>query len=480
MSLRRHFAWMGLGQAAYLLLQFAGSVFIARLLTPYEMGIYAVAMATTALIGSFQAFGLSGLVVRETDLTHTLKRTAFTANALVGVVFSLMIAGLSFAAGAFLHDQGVRKVMLALALLPLLGIFEFLPASLIEREAGFHLIAPINMFKTVVSQSLAVFLAWRGFSYMSLAYAQVAATSFSAAAFMVLGRKHLDFRVGFSDWKRISAFGLQMLTISGVASIGDRLSETALGRIAGLSALGLYSRASNLNNLVWENIHLVTGRVLLVDLAEIRRSGSSLRERYIDIVKVNTAFLWPAFTGLAIVSGPFILAVYGAKWVQASRPLVFLALAAILNVAITLTWELFVVCQETNRQARIETIRSAINLALFVVGCLFGLVGAAAGRAAGSVINIILYRSHLNRMTDTKTIDFLPTYAQSAFLTIMAVTPALLIMWSHGFSEHTPLPNICGAGLVGVVLWTGALFLLKHPISAELSHLFSRLRGRFA
>ena len=44
-SVRQSLAWMMLSQGGLFLLQFGGSVAMARLLTPYEMGIYAVASA---------------------------------------------------------------------------------------------------------------------------------------------------------------------------------------------------------------------------------------------------------------------------------------------------------------------------------------------------------------------------------------------------------------------------------------------------
>ena len=48
-----------------------------------------------------------------------------------------------------------------------------------------------------------------------------------------------------------------MLSITAVAGVSTRLLELFLGQIAWLAALGLFSRASGLNNLLWDNIHAV-------------------------------------------------------------------------------------------------------------------------------------------------------------------------------------------------------------------------------
>jgi O-antigen/teichoic acid export membrane protein len=78
---RRALAWMSIAQGSFFVLQFAGSVILARLLTPYEMGVYAIAMAVVGLLGIVQATGLRSFVVREPDLSEATAATVFTVNA---------------------------------------------------------------------------------------------------------------------------------------------------------------------------------------------------------------------------------------------------------------------------------------------------------------------------------------------------------------------------------------------------------------
>jgi O-antigen/teichoic acid export membrane protein len=474
MSYKRHLAWMGLSQACFFGVQFAGSVIVARLLTPYDMGVYAIAMAITGVLGVLQAFGLNGFIVREPELGAHVTRSVFTINLLLSVVLAGLIAGLSPLGGQLLHEGGVRRVMLVLAALPVLGAMEFLPATQIERSADFKAIALVNTGRTVTTQLVTVGLAFAGFRFMSLAFGQVAGAIFSVLAYTLIGRRHVSFRIGFREWRRILDFGLNMLAISGVNAVAARLSEALLGRLIGLSALGLYSRASNLNNLLWDNIHMVIGRVVFVDLAAQKRSGASLRATYLTLVEVLTALLWPAFAGLAIVSGPFILLVYGQRWVAAAHPLAMLSIAAILLVAISMTWELFVVSGETAKQARLEVVRAGAGLILFTTGCLFGLTAAAAGRIGEAGFSIWLYRPHLDRMTQTKSADFVGIYARSAILTLLTVAPAGIVMALHGGSERTPLTLLAPSIGLGGLMWMAALYRMRHPLAIEALRLASQ------
>lgn len=463
-------------QVGLFALQFLGSVALARLLSPYEMGVYAVAVAITGLLSTVQAFGLNALIVREQALHRDVVATAFTVNAAIGFLLAALIAGLSTFGAAFLGEGGVRRVMLVMALIPIVGVFEFLPATHLEREAQFRSIALVNTGRAAIATLLTVGLAFRKFSFMSMAYGQLGGAVFGVLAFAVLGRRHFSVRIALSEWRRVVRFGAEMLAISGVNVAAVRASEFALGRLAGLGALGLFTRASGLNNLLWESIHLVIGRVVFVDLAAQKRAGLSLRESYLRIVEMITALLWPAFTGLAIVSGPFIYNVYGAKWVGAAHPLLMLSIASMVLVSITMTWELFVVSEETGRQARIEFVRAGGSFVMFLAGAMVSLTAAAAARIGDALLAVLLYRPHLNRMTQTSFRDFLPIYMRSAAVTLAATLPAGAVMAAYQGSERTPLAYLLVGVAVGGVAWSIALKLLGHPLASEAARLVARRR----
>jgi len=137
-------------------------------------------------------------------------------------------------------------------------------------------------------------------------------------------------------------------------------------------------------------------------------------------------------------------------------------------VSLTLTWELFVVRQETGRQARIEFVRMGAGLVMFAVGCTFGLTGAAAGRIGEALVAVGLYRPHLDRMTDTRLQDFAPIFRRSALLTVSAAAPAGLVMVLHHGSEFTPLTEVIIAIFAGFLLWLLGLFILRHPLIEEV------------
>jgi O-antigen/teichoic acid export membrane protein len=474
MPIRRSLAWMMVSQGGLFILQFGGSVVLARLLTPYEMGIYAVAVAMMGALGIVQAFGLTLFVVREADIDREVMATAFTINVVLALLLAGAVAGLSVFGGVFLHEPGVQRVLLVLTLSPVIGILEFLPAANLERNAEFSAIALMTLLRAATLSLVTVSLAVCGFSYMSFAWGSIAGACMSAAGFTIAGRRYVS--LGFTGWQRILRFGMQQLAINGVTAFASRMADLMVGRLLGLNALGLYSRASSLNSLLWYNIHMVVGRVILVDFAGQRRQGTNLRDSYLMSLEILTAMLWPGFTGLAILAGPLIFVIYGKAWVAAAPALSALAVSSAVLVSLTMTWEVFVVCGETHRQARFEFIRAAIGLVVFSIGCLISLTAAAGARIVEALFAVTLYRPHMERMTSTRRADFLPVYRRSAILTIAACSPALALMALYSWSAYIPVALTLVTIVAGVTAWLAALRLMDHILLGEIRHLVTKGR----
>jgi len=476
MALKRNLAWTTLGQVGFFVVQFSGSVVLARLLSPRDMGVYAVAAAVVGVLSLIEGLGLRSYVVREVEFGAREAATAFTVHAVFSVLLSAAILCAGLVSGRSQDGEGVGSVLLVLSLLPLVGIFEFLPSARLEREGRFGPLVAVGFTRSIATTVATLALAFAGQRYLSIAYGQLSGAILGAFAVTFAGRQHVSFRLSLQSWKRISVFGGHMLTMTGAGAIATRASELLLGKVLGLDAMGLYNRASTLNTLFFSNLHLVVGRVLFVDLAQKRREGISLRESYLLIVEMSTAALWPVFTGLAVLAHPLFVIVYGAKWAAAATPFALLALSAVVQVAITMTVELFTISQETGRQVRIELVRAVVGTVLFGCGTLVGLSGAAAARVVEWVFSFFLYRPHIERMTDTTTRDALPIYGRSAVLTLLAVGPAAALMLLAPNAGTAPFWQLAAVVLAGIVLWAIGLWMMRHRLYSEAVAFLQRRR----
>ena len=87
MSVRRSLVWAYSGQAISFLVTFSSTLVVARLVTPRDFGIFAMAAAVTTVINVCMQLGLAKYVMREADLSRDLLRSLFTVNVLMTFLY---------------------------------------------------------------------------------------------------------------------------------------------------------------------------------------------------------------------------------------------------------------------------------------------------------------------------------------------------------------------------------------------------------
>jgi O-antigen/teichoic acid export membrane protein len=477
MTFRGALAWSVSGQVVSYLIVFIGSVVVARLLSPHEMGVFALAIATIGILNTIVAFNVSTYVVRATELAAATLDSAFTVNGILACVIATAIFSSSLAARFLFHAPDVANVMAPLAAIPLVGILEFRPNAMLQREMNFRSLSLIGAFTGIMGTTTVIALAMRGYSYMSLPYGNLVSAFLSLILTNIAGRRHVRIGFSLSEARQISVFGLRMMSIGGVAALAARLSDLVLGTFQGLAALGLYSRASNISNLIFQNVYGAATRVVFVQLSKDYRERGVLRDVFLRSFEMITAVMWPLQLGLAVLSPPAIYILYGAKWVDAAAPLSLLMIAQSVVLCFGMNWELFVLRDETAKQTRYEFVRAIAGVITFSIGSLFSLSAAAVGRIAEAVFGLALYYPHMNRMADTKPGELARIFANGFGLTLAAIAPSICLMFLTHWSYRTPPMLIAGAVAAGIGLWLALLSIQKHPLLDEIRHVGRRLSG---
>lgn len=477
MSVRKSLAWSYGGQAFTFIVTFASSVIVARLLGPEEIGIFAIGMATYGILSIFTTFEIGTYLLREGDLTKSMIRRVYSVNTLMNLLLSALTVGAGLIATFYMGESEIGAVLMVSALGPLLGAFEFVPSTLYKREMNYGILTRVGMIRTVINSVTIVACAYAGLGPISPAIGPLVAGVYSLTYLNFRRRADIVLRPTREGLKPIVVFGFQMMSINGVAALTQRVSEIILGRVLGLAALGLYSRASTLAGLVWANVYGLATGVVFIKLSDDLRDTGSMRDTFVRSIRFITAIIWPLVIGLAVLARPAIHILYGDKWMGAAAPLSILMIGQFVALAFGMNWELFVLRRETATQTRYELIRSAIGLAAFTIGSFFSITAAACGRLAEVATGYFLYRPHIDRLAGTEKGELERVFGESLLLTFLAVGPSLgLMMWT-GWAANTPPSLIAAAVAVGAIGWLAMLIMRDHPLFAEMRMLLAKARS---
>jgi polysaccharide transporter, PST family len=219
---------------------------LARLLSPADYGLFAIATAVQAVAQAASGIGLSTAMIREPEEPSPEQQRAVTGFLLLtGLGFAAVAAAIAFAPGLGIESEPLEVVAVAAVAVPLYA-FRTVPMVLLERDLRFGRVAGVETAETLSFNAFALSGALAGFG----AYSLVGAVPVAAAAGALVARRMRIAAAGLSldlDAVRpLARFGLRASVLR-MATLARELGFVVLlNAIGGAATAGFYAMAARL------------------------------------------------------------------------------------------------------------------------------------------------------------------------------------------------------------------------------------------
>ncbi|MBW8784584.1 MAG: oligosaccharide flippase family protein [Novosphingobium sp.] len=479
MSVRGAAAWAIAGQYLSFAIQFAASVVISRLfLSPGEVGLFSIGLAAALLAAILQDFGLTRYVAG----LETIDAAAIARCSSVALLFSIAVAGVIAAAAGPMarayHQPGLLPIMLIIAASYLLLPLAVVPLALMGRRMAFHGHFAVNVGGALAQAAVAVTLAALGFSSFALAWGTLASGAARGLIAQAL-RPALPWPLRLDGIRPIVGSGSRLSTLYLTGALGTRTPDLVVGKLLGVVAVGLYSRAVSLSDQFRMLISGAIGSVFFPAFARIRDRGEPLGPAYLRVAAGYSAVIWPGMAGLALAAAPVVRLLYGPAWAGVAPPLQLIAVTELMLVALPLHIDLPILLGRLDRLLLVNIVDTLLSVTFLAVGCHWGIAGAAASRLVYGVGWLCLYAGFLHRLVGFDARALLAIYLRSALATLAALAP---LVATYRFIAG---PGAIGIGylvlstILGAVAWLAMLMLTRHPAAGELAGLACEAAAAF-
>lgn len=467
----------------YALMAFAllGSVFIARLLTPQEIGIYSVSLALIGIAQVVRDFGVGSFLIQEKHLDKEHIRTAFTFMILIGsALFVLTFFAAPFVARYYAEPQLVDTIRIS-AINFLVLPFCSISLSLLRRDMAFDRLIAVNLAAALVGFCVILTLAYRGFGPNSMAIGAVASNVVTGAGAWLARTDRVVLMPGLTHWRSILRFGTQTSVASIVTTISMDINDLAVGKLLGFAPVAMLSRAQGLMHLFNRDLMGAIRNVAFPSFAESDRNGEALEPKYIAAVSTVTAAAWPFYGFTAIFSLEIVRLLYGPQWDEAARLVPLYCAAGAVAATCNLILNLVMATGRVDLVTRAELIFQPIR-ALLIVGAALVFKSLAAC-AIAFLLAFLIHAPFLywikSRCLPNDTAQLSRRLFISAKVSFAALLVPLAAAASFGLtrSEPIPLPLFLALAALFPALWIGALIAFRHPVVDDPT--FKRLATRF-
>lgn len=422
------------GQGIRILLQFAGVVVLARLLSPHDYGLLAIVVVIIGIGEIFRDFGLSTAAVRAPELTGGQRTNLFWINAAIGVMLGgvlFAISGPLATAAGHIEVQSIARAMTAIFILN--GLTTQFRAHLM-RDLEFRRLAIIDVIAPALALAVAICTALLGWAYWSLVAQQIT----QALAVLIgtaIGARWIpgkpERNVSVRPFLRFGA----NLVLSQLVNYGTNNVDTAVvGFAYGPTSLGLYNRAYQLVVTPLSQIQSPVTSVAIPVLAKIQ--GDQQRfSAY--IVRGQLALGYPislGLAGVAVAAEPITRLMLGEQWLAAVPFLQLFAAAGIArNLAFVGYW-VYVVRGLSGDLFRFSLATGVVPVICVAVGSQWGVVGVAAGFAIAPWLTWPVSLLWLSRVTAVPT--------RSLFAGALRIISVAGVSAGAAFSVTEALPDI--------------------------------------
>ena len=364
-------------QGVQLMLNFLSVFALARLLSPQDFGLIAMAMTVTGFLRPLSDGGLSSATLQRETITHAQVSNLFWTNVALGGALSAVTALSAPVMSWFYREPYIVPVTLALCGGPLMTGLSVQHLALLRRQMRFGSIAFIQVSSLTAGVVAGIGLAYWGFGYWALVGMQLSTLFFALAATWLLSdwRPQLPTRgVGTRPLLNFGA-GLSIGSFAwAIARTGDSL---LIGRFFGTEALGLYNRAAALLSRPIEQLMSPIAAVFVPTLSRLQSQPERYRRVLLRVYEAG-AMVSFLFTGLLLaVSQPLTLVVLGPKWVEAAPIFAGFTLVALYTpVASIAGW--LITSQGRTRDFVAQSLGGSILAVVsYLVGSIWGTVGVA-------------------------------------------------------------------------------------------------------
>src|SRR5690349_24457239 len=256
------------------------SVVLARLLTPSDFGIVAVALIATTVLDQLKDVGTASAIIQRRDVDQVLLNTVFLLNLTLGVVLAGILAVLAGPIAVAFGNPDSASVIRVFAALMVVTAAGLVHQSLLRRTMRFRQIAVITIVQTIITAVVSLGSAALGLTYWSLVIGTVVGTVVGTVMLWFCHPWRPTWQVSFASLRSIWAFSWNLFLTNVIYILWSQADKVIVGRFTGGAGLGSYTMAQRLVTTPLQTLYAVVGEVSFSAFARRQDDDAALRSGF--------------------------------------------------------------------------------------------------------------------------------------------------------------------------------------------------------
>jgi O-antigen/teichoic acid export membrane protein len=463
--------WRAVQLAGIQAIYFLRLLILAKLLAPDAFGLLAIATIAISVLMRLSDIGIIPALVHRRDVTLEQQDAAWTVGLTRAALVALALVLAAPAVAQLFSEPAAVPIIQVLALRPLIDASASIGVARLTRELKFRELALVYLPGACTDLVVAVVMA-PTMGVWALVAGALVGSAVTVAVSYGLAPHRPRIRLAWRGVLPLVNFGRWVL-LAGIATLaGTLVTQLAVSRMLGATALGLYFLALKLAFLPVEAAGSIVGSVAFPMFSGLRDDIAATARSFGTLLAGLGLLLLPVYA-LLVALAPALEEALGARWIGTAPIVRILALAGVAAILADLLAPLLMGRGQPARVFLLEALQTAVLIAvLWPCIAFFGVEGAALACLTGNCAALMLAAIWTRRLMPGVLTAAQRRFAAAvlAALTAYGVASFLAVQWS-GF------PGLIAGAAAGALSAAAILWLLNARLGLALGEYRSLLRG---
>ncbi len=329
--------WNAVAKYSGIVISIIISAILARLISPGEFGIIAIATVFINFISLFTDMGIGPAVIQNNQLNDDDYDNLFTFSLYMGILLTVLSVLLSPYFSRLYGNDELKVIVWILSISLFFSCLNILPNSLMNKYKRFRQIAIRSLLFQISGGIIGVGMAVTGYGVYSLVIPPVIANvGMFCYNFSYYPRKYVMLPQ-LSSIRKIAYFSVYQFLFTFLNYFSRNTDKLIIGRYMDMKSLGYYEKSYRLMLLPLENVTSIINPVIVPVLSHLQNQREEVARKQEKLIQYISIFSFPIGIFLHFAALEIIGIYYGANWKAAAPIFGILALSIPLQLILSTT-----------------------------------------------------------------------------------------------------------------------------------------------
>lgn len=383
--------WSAFQKGGDAFLGFVSSIILARLLTPADYGLIGMLAIFIAVSQTFIDGGLGSALIQKKRPTKEDYSTFFIWNFLFSVGCYLILFFCAPLIARFYKQEILCSVLRVYGVVLIINAISLVQVNQLRKQLNFKKIASITLSVSIISLSICIYLAWKGYGVWALVVQALVGSTLKTIIFWISTKWRPILVFSKQSFKELWNFGGFILMSNLINTFCDNIHGLLIGRLYNPTTMGYFSKARHTEEMGSGLISQVINQVAYPVLAEAQNDKAYLIRMLKKFIGVLAYVTIPLLLLLVLLAKPVFVLLYSDRWLQSVPYFQVLCFAGIAICLQGINLNAIAAIGKSKIMFKWTLVKRGLGLC-FIIGGLaaFGMKGLLAGMITTSYMIYII------------------------------------------------------------------------------------------